>query len=53
MEQKNYNPNTKYGRRKTREALQTKINNMTPEQRTGYDSEMNMLLFILLCFTVQ
>jgi len=49
-EYKQYNPNTKYGRRKAREQAQRNYENGTPEYRDGIDSIKVVLWIIVIGF---
>ena len=55
---KQYNPYTKYGRRKAREQAQRNIENYSPEERKEYNKikfgcEFTLLLiFIIVCLLI-
>jgi hypothetical protein len=42
-----YNPNSKYGRRRNREALQERYNAMTPDQKKEWNKGLNQWRFAL------
>jgi hypothetical protein len=45
---KQYNPNTKYGRKKAREQAAQNYDNMTPEQKAQYDSDGCIVMAIII-----
>jgi hypothetical protein len=57
MNQRSYNPNTKYGRRKNRERAAYNYQNGTPEYRQSIDEMtgcfyMGLIIFIIILFVV-
>lgn len=50
-----YNPNTKYGRRKTRSDFQKRYNNMSKKEKESFDFEVavgRLILFIIAAIII-
>jgi hypothetical protein len=45
---KQYNPNTKYGRKKAKEQAAQNYDNMTPEQKAQHDSDGCLVMAIII-----
>jgi hypothetical protein len=48
----NYNPNTKYGRNKSREDLNRRYNNMSKKEKDSFDSDVGWAKFILFVIAI-